>query len=282
MSTQYSDEASYGDSDVFPRLESRTGNAGTPGPFGNAGTLYKSGHTNALGKSRNAGTLGPSGDTDTAGTPGPFGNSGPLSPFFTSPSHEHETSSLPPTAMFSVTSRPQRSVSPTKSGRTLTSSESSNKLLINRLVITGRRGAPILDHSWKTPQRIRVGQKLQARPNINHFDLSHVDTEPLGSKQHHDSHQDRPTGDGPLPYLKRHLAPADEVIPEKPWIDAPNEPVSLLPAPASTDQEPTLTATFEGGATTDGIDVPEDLAPDLLEPLQTRQVTHPAHFLLPT
>lgn len=165
---------------------------------------------------------------------------------------------LPPTAMFSVTSKPRRSVSPTRSIITVTSSEASDELRINRLVITGRGGATVLDYSWKTPQRIMVGQKLQTR------------------------HQDRPTGDVRLPYLERHQAPADEIIPDNPWIDVPDELTPLLPAPVSTNREPILTADFEDGAKADGIDVPDDFAPYFPAYLRTMQVTPPALFLLPT
>ena len=48
-------------------------------------------------------------DAGNTDTPGPFGNAGPLSLFFTtSPPPEHGTFSLPPTAMFSVTSPRRR------------------------------------------------------------------------------------------------------------------------------------------------------------------------------
>ena len=217
---------------------------------------------------------------------------------------------LPPTAMFSVTSKPRRSLSPTRSIITVTSSEASDELRINRLVITGRGGATILDHSWKTPQRIMVGQKLQTRPNLDYCDIAQIDTEPLGSKQlsggnaqaysrlvspdtqlqpqiagydqRLDSHRDRPTGDVSLPYLQRHQAPADEIIPDNPRIDVPDEPTPLLPAPVSTNREPTLTANSRDGAKADGTDVPDDFAPSFPAYLWTMQVTPPTLFLLPT
>jgi hypothetical protein len=254
MNTYYSDTASYEDTDDFPTLDPQLC------PF--------------------------------------FGNPGAVDSFV-----------LPPTAMFSVTSKPRRSVSPTRSIRTVSSSGSSDELLINRLVIMGQGGATVLDHSWKTPQRIRVGQKLQARPNLDYLDIAQIDTELLGSKQpsggnaqayprlvspdaklqveiaeHYKrlhSHRARPTGDAPLPYLNRHQAPADEIIPENPCIDVPDELTPLLPAPVSTNHGPTLTVDSEDGATADGIDVPEDLAPYLLAPSRTMQVTLPALFLLP-
>ena len=217
---------------------------------------------------------------------------------------------LPPTAMFSVTSKPQRSVSPTRSIKTVSSSEASDELRINRLVITGRGGATVLDHTWKTPQRIMVGQKLQTRPNLDYCDIAQIKTKPLGSKQlsggnaqaysrlvspdtqlqseiaeydqRLDSHQDRPTGDVSLPYLQRHQAPADEIIPDNPRIDVPDEPTPLLPAPVSTNREPTFTADSEDGAKADGTDVPDDFASSFPAYLWAMQVTPPALFLLPT
>jgi hypothetical protein len=208
------------------------------------------------------------GDTDDFSTPDPQ-----VGPFFGHPGAV-DSFVLPPTAMFSVPTKPRRSVSPTRSIRTVSSSGSSDELLINRLVIMGQGGATVLDHSWKTPQRIRVGQKLQARPNLDYFDIAQIDTELLGSKQISE-------GNAPRPYLNRHQAPADEIIPENPCIDVPDELTPLLPAPVSTNHGPTLTADSEDGATADGIDVPEDLAPYLLAPSRTMQVTLPALFLLP-
>lgn len=72
------------------------------------------------------------------------------SPMFTS------CGPLPPTAMFTVTSKPRRSVSPKKGIATEDTNRFRSEVLMSRLVITGLDGTVIVDHRWRVAQRITV------------------------------------------------------------------------------------------------------------------------------
>jgi hypothetical protein len=182
---------------------------------------------------------------------------------------------LPPTAMFSVPSKPQRSSSPDKGATTNILDVSSNHVTISRLVITGRDGKPIVDHTWSMPQRIRPvignytfgeGQTKQStmqqrtsladnrvdeRNNpLNDSSASSRATAPI--KRPHNESNEKHTGeqrrdsvvdpalDVQLPYLKRHQGPIYEIPPVNPMIDVPDKIAPFVPAHLLAVATPTL------------------------------------------
>lgn len=181
----------------------------------------------------------------------------PLSAMFQSPGV------LPPTAMFTVTSKPRRSTSPTKGSGLIDPNASRPSALINRLVITGLGGRPIVDHYWKVAQRIVVHHgrtdksftgyqegtppafgKRRARsrvrkqsasctstfranspPKANKESQPHV-AEPSMYGDRRDSAQDGQISQYirvKLPYLKKHQGPSNEVLPNNPYIEIPDQ-----------------------------------------------------------
>ncbi|KAJ4407713.1 hypothetical protein N0V91_003683 [Didymella pomorum] len=182
---------------------------------------------------------------------------------------------LPPTAMFSVPSKPQRSSSPDKGATTNMLDVSSNHVTISRLVITGRDGKPIVDHTWSMPQRIRPvignytfgeGQTkqstLQQRTSLadnradernnplNDSSASSRATAPIKrpqneSNEKHTGEQRRdsvvdPALDVQLPYLKRHQGPIYDIPPVNPMIDVPDKIAPFVPAHLLAVATPTL------------------------------------------
>lgn len=182
---------------------------------------------------------------------------------------------LPPTAMFSVPSKPQRSSSPDKGATTNILDVSSNHVTISRLVITGRDGKPIVDHTWSMLQRIRPvignytfgeGQTKQStmqqrtsladnrvdeRNNpLNDSSASSRATAPI--KRPHNESNEKHTGeqrrdsvvdpalDVQLPYLKRHQGPIYEIPPVNPMIDVPDKIAPFVPAHLLAVATPTL------------------------------------------
>ncbi|KAF3049558.1 hypothetical protein E8E11_004889 [Didymella keratinophila] len=173
---------------------------------------------------------------------------------------------LPPTAMFSVPSKPRRSLSPDKGAAKSKPDVSSNNITISRLVITGRGGKLIVDNTWSTPQRIGLatghftfgeGQAkqftLQQRASFadhsayerkdapnNSFSATSRATAPIKrlhteSTKKHAGEQRRdsvvePALEVQLPYLKRHQEPTNESPPVNPRIDVPDRIALFVPA----------------------------------------------------
>lgn len=75
-------------------------------------------------------------------------------PIMSSPPLLQACGPLPPTAMFSVPSKPRRGVSPDKGFAPNNLKTSRSSVLISRLLITGLNGKPIVDHVWRFSQRI--------------------------------------------------------------------------------------------------------------------------------
>jgi hypothetical protein len=77
---------------------------------------------------------------------------------------------LPPTGMFSVPTKPRSSRSPSKSSRSVSPKKSDPYFPVNRLVITGKNGATIVDHRWPTAQLVArhggalTSESLKASP----------------------------------------------------------------------------------------------------------------------
>ncbi|KAF3002665.1 hypothetical protein E8E13_009599 [Curvularia kusanoi] len=175
---------------------------------------------------------------------------------------------LPPTGTFSVTTKPRRSSSPVKK---MKAGSFSNELVINRLVIKGRRGEAIVDRSWDVPRLVRVGQKESKRAfagesmrapvakplDIDGWTLPSDLTETSGGQsqpqpatfssdrnpianaaeshqKRRDSQQDPLHGPALLPYLKRHEGPAQARTQTGPWIDVPDMLAPLVLLPVST------------------------------------------------
>lgn len=55
---------------------------------------------------------------------------------------------LPPTAMFTVPTKPKRGISVAKADKPPSSALSGQNILVTRLLITGREGATVVDHNW--------------------------------------------------------------------------------------------------------------------------------------
>ncbi|KAJ4988128.1 hypothetical protein SVAN01_06380 [Stagonosporopsis vannaccii] len=66
---------------------------------------------------------------------------------------------LPPTAMFSVPSKPRRRTSPSKGVILTEPAGRSCGVLVSRLVIMGLNGRPVVDHRWKIGRCILVGER---------------------------------------------------------------------------------------------------------------------------
>jgi hypothetical protein len=71
---------------------------------------------------------------------------------------------LPPTAFFSVPTKPRSSLSPTKNSRPAGQKMSQPGFMLNRLIVKGKNGTTILDHRWSTAQRI-AGQNCDVKSN---------------------------------------------------------------------------------------------------------------------
>jgi hypothetical protein len=173
---------------------------------------------------------------------------------------------LPPTAMFSVSSKPRRSSSPDKGAAKKELDIPSNTVTVSRLIIKSRDGKPIVDHTWSIPQRIRTapggrtlgkGQAKQATlqqrrsladpwarerdspPNHSFLSVSRAvspanlpnveGTEKYTDEQRRDSVVE-PTLGLRLPYLKRHQGPANEIPPVNHRIDVPDSIAPFVPA----------------------------------------------------
>lgn len=83
-----------------------------------------------------------------------------------SPPTSQLSRSLPPTAMFSVPSKPRRISSPDKGTATDSADMFQYGILVNRLVITGRGGKLIVDHLWNSAQRIVTNCKNSSAASV--------------------------------------------------------------------------------------------------------------------
>ncbi|KAF1944706.1 hypothetical protein EJ02DRAFT_85818 [Clathrospora elynae] len=63
---------------------------------------------------------------------------------------------LPPAGIYTVPTKPKRSVSPRKDTESVDQDKPRPSILVNRLVISGKDGTTLIDHSWATAQRITV------------------------------------------------------------------------------------------------------------------------------
>lgn len=186
---------------------------------------------------------------------------------------------MPPTGMFSVPSKPQRSSSPDKGVARSKLDVLSNTVTFSRLIITGRDREPIVDHTWSAPQRIGAARgvytlgedqtkKSALQPNkcvTGH--RTGERNEPLNRGSSTTSRATSPSK-GPqtenvekqtaeqrrdsavelalgvrLPYLKRHQAPTDEICPVNPRIDVPDSIAPFVPAHALAMATSTLVPT---------------------------------------
>ena len=94
-------------------------------------------------------------------TPPFFGHSAPAqyaTPVTPSPATFQSSGPLPPTGIFTVTSRPRRSAIPMRDAALIDSNWSRPSILVSRLVITGLNGTLIVDHHWLVAQRITVNR----------------------------------------------------------------------------------------------------------------------------
>ncbi|KAF3032023.1 hypothetical protein E8E12_000807 [Didymella heteroderae] len=187
----------------------------------------------------------------------------------------------PPTAMFSVPSMPRRSLSPDKGAATSGLHVSPNSVTVSRLVVTGHNGKPIVDHVWRTPQRILLTTtggsdtlaEGRAKPPVLPLRKSLADhrayernsppnrSPPTSSqatsaiKRPRKESNERRTGERrrdsavepaigvPLPYLKRHQGPTNETPPVNPKIDVPDKIAPFVPAHVLAMTTPTLVPT---------------------------------------
>jgi hypothetical protein len=203
------------------------------------------------------------------------------SPVMSSPLLLQPSGRFPPTAMFSVPSKPRRSSSPDKATTTNRGNMFQNSIMISRLVIKGRNGKPIVDYAWRIPQRIcpktttesKSLAEAQARTSIiehrkslddsqvherngPHSESSQVilpATSPPKRPQVErlEEHMGEQRRDSVvesaikvrLPYLKRHRGPANETLPVNPRIEVPDEIVPFVPEHVLAMVTPTLVPT---------------------------------------
>lgn len=129
---------------------------------------------------------------------------------------------LPPTAMFSVPSKPRRSSSPDKGIAANDLTAYHSVVLISRLVITGRNGKPIVDHVWRFPQRIILNRENgsgvlvqnQAQAPVSEYEES--DARSRARKQnvsHNKTSQANPRATSPI--KRPHSEIAEQVLREK-------------------------------------------------------------------
>jgi hypothetical protein len=65
---------------------------------------------------------------------------------------------LPPAALYTVPTKPRRSVSPQKDDSSWRSSDAQSSLLVSRLVISGLEGVIVIDQSWAPAKRIDLAE----------------------------------------------------------------------------------------------------------------------------
>ncbi|KAF9692089.1 hypothetical protein EKO04_009951 [Ascochyta lentis] len=181
---------------------------------------------------------------------------------------------LPPTAMFTVTSKPKQSASPIQDMATIGLNASRASLIVDRLVITGLNGLRVVDHRWKVPQHIVVnhsnsnevivGERGKTSSSEHHAPTArsvtwkqgtscntHPRTKSLNKNLRSNLvekfvHGQRPVSiqDGQvnqaislsLPYLQKHQGPTNKDLPVNPKIDIPDKiaPFVSVPLPTTT------------------------------------------------
>ncbi|KAJ4375619.1 hypothetical protein N0V86_007152 [Didymella sp. IMI 355093] len=204
------------------------------------------------------------------------------SPVMSSPPLLQPSGRLPPTAMFSVPSKPRQNSSPDKATTTNRVHTFQNSIMISRLVIKGRDRKPIVDYAWRIPQRICLKTKtdsksfaetqartsiIEPRKSLDNYQV-HERNDPhskssqvtlraisptkrprVESIEEHTGEQRRDSIVKPaiavrLPYLKRHQGPANETLPVNPRIEVPDVIAPFVPEQVLAMVTPTLVPTL--------------------------------------
>ncbi|KAF1851389.1 uncharacterized protein K460DRAFT_273943 [Cucurbitaria berberidis CBS 394.84] len=113
-------------------------------------------------------------------TPPYFGPHGmiPFTGFsFPPPPYSRSATLLPPKGLYTVPTKPKTRIYSPKGPRLIDQDNARSSILVNRLVVTGKNGATLVDHRWSIAQRVAV-----------HWDASNADQSPdracLSSKEH--------------------------------------------------------------------------------------------------
>ncbi|KAB2099507.1 hypothetical protein AG0111_0g12369 [Alternaria gaisen] len=85
---------------------------------------------------------------------------------------------LPPAALYSVPTKPKRSLSPQKASSSQKTKKAKSSIKVKRLVVHGQKGSILVDHRWDPVQHIGVSlnspAKLGTQETVTHGDKEHA------------------------------------------------------------------------------------------------------------
>ncbi|CAI9630284.1 unnamed protein product [Alternaria burnsii] len=103
----------------------------------------------------------------------------PTPPQVPFPPYDHRLSlPLPPTALYSVPTKPKRSLSPQKASSSQKTKKAKHSVEVKRLVVHGQKDSVLVDHRWNPAQRIGLSldspAKLGTQETVTHGDKEYA------------------------------------------------------------------------------------------------------------